>query len=63
MSLSVAHHACIKFWDLHKPKVISSVNHLRTNTSRVFAALSVAEDLSNYIPAAPILLPEGPWRQ
>ncbi|KAL6520980.1 hypothetical protein OROGR_017549 [Orobanche gracilis] len=63
MSLSVAHHVCIKFSDLHKPKVIFSVNHLRTNTSRVFAALSVAEDMSNYIPAAPILLPEGPWRQ
>ncbi|KAL6534261.1 hypothetical protein OROHE_013186 [Orobanche hederae] len=63
MSLSVAHLVFIKFSDLHKPKVIFSANHLRTNTSRVFAALSVAEDMSNYIPAAPILLPEGPWRQ
>ncbi|KAL6507977.1 hypothetical protein OROGR_024172 [Orobanche gracilis] len=62
MPLSVAHHVCI-FSDLYKPKVIFSANHLRTNTSRVFAALSVAEDMSNYIPAASILLPEGPWHQ
>ncbi|KAL0338340.1 UNVERIFIED_CONTAM: Arginine biosynthesis bifunctional protein ArgJ, chloroplastic [Sesamum angustifolium] len=33
------------------------------NTSRVSAALSVEKDVSNYIPAAPILLPEGPWHQ
>ncbi|KAK4396258.1 Arginine biosynthesis bifunctional protein ArgJ, chloroplastic [Sesamum angolense] len=33
------------------------------NTSRVSAALSVEQDVSNYIPAAPILLPEGPWHQ
>lgn len=30
---------------------------------RVFAAVSVGEDVSKYIPAAPILLPEGPWHQ
>lgn len=27
------------------------------------AVASVAKDASNYIPAAPILLPEGPWQQ
>ncbi|KAK6140275.1 hypothetical protein DH2020_025971 [Rehmannia glutinosa] len=63
MSLSVAHHVCIKFSELNKPKTFFSASHLRTNTCRVFAAISVAEDVSNYIPAAPILLPEGPWNQ
>ncbi|KAL0440590.1 UNVERIFIED_CONTAM: Arginine biosynthesis bifunctional protein ArgJ, chloroplastic [Sesamum latifolium] len=33
------------------------------NTSRVSAALSAQQDVSNYIPAAPILLPERPWHQ
>ncbi|KAM7526307.1 hypothetical protein LguiA_016209 [Lonicera macranthoides] len=30
---------------------------------RVVSASSVMNDLSNYIPAAPIFLPEGPWKQ
>ncbi|KAI3474451.1 hypothetical protein Pfo_029312 [Paulownia fortunei] len=63
MSLSVPHHVYIKFSDLNKPKIFFSASHWRMNTSRVFAALNVAEDVSNYIPAAPILLPEGPWHQ
>lgn len=33
------------------------------DSCRVFAAVSVGEDVSKYIPAAPILLPEGPWHQ
>ncbi|XP_011094825.1 arginine biosynthesis bifunctional protein ArgJ, chloroplastic isoform X2 [Sesamum indicum] len=33
------------------------------NTSRVSAVVSAQQDVSNYIPAAPILLPEGPWHQ
>lgn len=33
------------------------------NSCSVFAAVSVGEDVSTYIPAAPILLPEGPWHQ
>ncbi|KAI5682286.1 hypothetical protein M9H77_03514 [Catharanthus roseus] len=30
---------------------------------RIFAASSMANEASNYIPAAPIFLPEGPWQQ
>ncbi|XP_019169150.1 PREDICTED: arginine biosynthesis bifunctional protein ArgJ, chloroplastic isoform X4 [Ipomoea nil] len=30
---------------------------------RAMAVASVAKEASNYIPAAPILLPEGPWQQ
>lgn len=35
---------------------------LRTSF-RVFATSSIAKDVSSYIPAAPIFLPEGPWEQ
>ncbi|CAA0830501.1 Arginine biosynthesis bifunctional protein ArgJ-chloroplastic [Striga hermonthica] len=63
MSTAAAHHVYIKFSELNKPKVYFSGSRLRMRSSRVFAALSVTEDVSNYIPAAPILLPEGPWNQ
>ncbi|PIN11953.1 putative glutamate/ornithine acetyltransferase [Handroanthus impetiginosus] len=63
MSLSVPHHVCIKFSGSKNSKVSFSASYLKTNTGRVFAALSVDEGVSNCIPAAPILLPEGSWQQ
>ncbi|GER54356.1 arginine biosynthesis bifunctional protein ArgJ [Striga asiatica] len=63
MSIAAGHHVYIKFSELNKPKVYFSGSRLRMSSSRVFAALSVTKDVSNYIPAAPILLPEGPWNQ
>ncbi|KAL0451177.1 UNVERIFIED_CONTAM: Arginine biosynthesis bifunctional protein ArgJ, chloroplastic [Sesamum latifolium] len=66
MSLFVPHYVCIKFSDMihmNKSKIFYSANHSRMNNSRVSAALSTQQDVSNYIPAAPILLPEGPWHQ
>lgn len=30
---------------------------------RVISASATVKEASNYIPAAPILLPEGPWKQ
>ncbi|KAL3628603.1 hypothetical protein CASFOL_027649 [Castilleja foliolosa] len=63
MSLSFAHHVCIKFSEFNKSKIYLSASHSRMNASRVFASSSIAEDVSNYIPAAPILLPQGSWHQ
>ncbi|KAH6802573.1 arginine biosynthesis protein ArgJ family [Perilla frutescens var. frutescens] len=63
MSLYVSHHFTLNFSQLNQSKVSSTASRLRMNSFRVFAAVSVGEDVSNYIPAAPILLPEGPWHQ
>ncbi|KAG8376426.1 hypothetical protein BUALT_Bualt09G0063200 [Buddleja alternifolia] len=64
MSLFIPHHFSIKSSQLNKSKIYYSSCHLRRmNTCKVFAASSTAEDVSNYIAAAPILLPEGPWNQ
>ncbi|XP_011094824.1 arginine biosynthesis bifunctional protein ArgJ, chloroplastic isoform X1 [Sesamum indicum] len=63
MSLFVPHYVCIKFSYPNKYKIFHSAQHSRMNTSRVSAVVSAQQDVSNYIPAAPILLPEGPWHQ
>ncbi|XP_057778945.1 arginine biosynthesis bifunctional protein ArgJ, chloroplastic isoform X2 [Salvia miltiorrhiza] len=63
MSLYVSHHFTLKFSGLNQSKISYSASRLRMNSCRIFAAVSVGEDVSNYIPAAPILLPEGPWHQ
>ncbi|XP_047972184.1 arginine biosynthesis bifunctional protein ArgJ, chloroplastic [Salvia hispanica] len=63
MSLYVSHHFTLKFRGLNQSKIYSPAGSLRMNNCRVFATVSVGEDVSNYIPAAPILLPEGPWHQ
>ncbi|KAL2509404.1 Arginine biosynthesis bifunctional protein ArgJ [Forsythia ovata] len=62
MSLCVPHLVCIKLSELKKPKTFGLLGYSQRDF-RMFAALSVANDASNYIPAAPILLPEGPWQQ
>ncbi|KAG6410129.1 hypothetical protein SASPL_128179 [Salvia splendens] len=63
MSLYVSHHFTLKFRGLNQSKIYSPAGSLRMNNCIVFATVSVGEDVSNYIPAAPILLPEGPWHQ
>ncbi|KAL7095670.1 hypothetical protein ACP275_10G038400 [Erythranthe tilingii] len=63
MALVVPHQFCVKFSKRVDSKVFCPASYMRTNSSRVFASLSVVTDVSTYIPAAPILLPEGPWHQ
>lgn len=41
---------------------LNSVGYSRRDL-RVFAVASTANEAWNYIPAAPIYLPEGPWKQ
>ncbi|XP_073152881.1 arginine biosynthesis bifunctional protein ArgJ, chloroplastic isoform X1 [Henckelia pumila] len=62
MALYIPQHICIRSSELNQPKVFCISGHLRMSF-RVFAASSIAKDASSYIPAAPILLPEGPWQQ
>ncbi|KAL8480511.1 hypothetical protein ACS0TY_027157 [Phlomoides rotata] len=65
MSLQFSHHIVVQFSELKKSKISLCVSQLRMNRGRVFcAAASSDEDAANYyIPAAPIVLPEGLWRQ
>ncbi|KZV51784.1 arginine biosynthesis bifunctional protein ArgJ, chloroplastic [Dorcoceras hygrometricum] len=60
MAFDIPKHLCIRSSALYQPKVSCMSGHLRM---RVFAASSIAEDEPVYIPAAPILLPKGPWQQ
>ncbi|CAA3012656.1 arginine biosynthesis bifunctional, chloroplastic isoform X1 [Olea europaea subsp. europaea] len=61
MSLCMPHHVCIKFSELKKPKTFGLSGNSQRNF-RIYTASPIVE-MSNYIPAAPILLPEGPWQQ
>ncbi|KAM0022994.1 putative transferase [Helianthus debilis subsp. tardiflorus] len=47
---------------LYSPKNLGSFSALKRDF-RVFAMSSVANDAATFIPAAPIFLPEGPWKQ
>ncbi|OIT18801.1 arginine biosynthesis bifunctional protein argj, chloroplastic [Nicotiana attenuata] len=64
MSLSVPHFISVRFSDLNgfKVQVRGLPKHLRRDF-KVLAVTSMSKEASNYIPAAPIFLPEGPWQQ
>ncbi|XP_038697547.1 arginine biosynthesis bifunctional protein ArgJ, chloroplastic isoform X1 [Tripterygium wilfordii] len=52
----------VKFHDLRVVKTRSSFASFRRDY-RIFAVAKSVNEASNYIPAAPIFLPEGPWNQ
>uniref|UniRef100_A0A7C9CYU7 Arginine biosynthesis bifunctional protein ArgJ, chloroplastic n=2 Tax=Opuntia streptacantha TaxID=393608 RepID=A0A7C9CYU7_OPUST len=55
------HHLSIKLPELRHRKILRSSSSRRGFT--VISMSSVATDAATYIPAAPILLPEGPWQE
>ncbi|PSS09889.1 Arginine biosynthesis bifunctional protein ArgJ beta chain like [Actinidia chinensis var. chinensis] len=62
MSICVPHYVSIKVSELNRHKRLNSFCSLRRDF-RVFAVASTANEAWNYIPAAPIFLPEGSWKQ
>ncbi|KAK3226402.1 hypothetical protein Dsin_006264 [Dipteronia sinensis] len=56
------HFVSLKVSDLFAPQIFSSFGSSK-RTFRLFAMSSSLKEASNYIPAAPIFLPEGPWKQ
>ncbi|XP_057969858.1 arginine biosynthesis bifunctional protein ArgJ, chloroplastic isoform X3 [Malania oleifera] len=62
MPLCVPQHASFAFPELRGRKMQRSFGSLGREF-RVFAASSSVKGASNDIPAAPIFLPEGPWKQ
>ncbi|XP_058210304.1 arginine biosynthesis bifunctional protein ArgJ, chloroplastic isoform X2 [Rhododendron vialii] len=62
MPASVAQYVSIRFSGFNSRKSLNSVGYSRRDL-RVFAVASTANEAWNYIPAAPIYLPEGPWKQ
>ncbi|KAA8518871.1 hypothetical protein F0562_016355 [Nyssa sinensis] len=63
MSLWVPYFVSIRFSELSSPnKNLRSFGSSRRDYG-VFAVSSTAKEAFSYIPAAPILLPEGPWKQ
>jgi len=62
----------LKFPELHSSSKLDDLQDLRSlglskRSFKVFSvtvsSLSSTSEASNYIPAAPIFLPEGPWQQ
>ncbi|XP_027071420.1 arginine biosynthesis bifunctional protein ArgJ, chloroplastic isoform X1 [Coffea arabica] len=62
MNLCIPHYASIRLSQLNELKNVRVVGSRRRNFI-VMAASSTVMEASNYIPAAPSFLPEGPWRQ
>ncbi|GMP85400.1 hypothetical protein CsSME_00038571 [Camellia sinensis var. sinensis] len=62
MSLCFSQYVSIRFSELNHRKSFSSLGS-SVRDYRVFAVASTANEAWNYIPAAPILVPEGPWKQ
>ncbi|XP_071908134.1 arginine biosynthesis bifunctional protein ArgJ, chloroplastic-like isoform X2 [Coffea arabica] len=62
MNLCIPHYASIRLSQLNELKNVGVVGSRRGNFI-VMAASSTVMEASNYIPAAPSFLPEGPWRQ
>ncbi|KAH7553680.1 hypothetical protein JRO89_XS12G0042100 [Xanthoceras sorbifolium] len=56
------HFVSLKLPDLFAPQILSSFGSCKRDI-RVFAMSSNLKEASNYIPPAPIFLPEGPWKQ
>ncbi|WRX23045.1 Arginine biosynthesis protein ArgJ - like 1 [Theobroma cacao] len=56
------HFVSLKFSGIFSPKIISSICSSKADF-KVFAAASDVNEASSYIPAAPILLPDGVWKQ
>ncbi|KAH9735849.1 Arginine biosynthesis bifunctional protein ArgJ [Citrus sinensis] len=56
------HGVSIKLPELFSPKITRSFVSSRRDF-KVLAVTSSLKEASNYIPAAPIFLPEGPWKQ
>ncbi|XVE61843.1 hypothetical protein DITRI_Ditri06bG0071400 [Diplodiscus trichospermus] len=57
------HFVSLKFSELFSPnKIVSSICSSKVDF-KVFSAASNVNEASNYIPAAPILLPDGVWKQ
>jgi hypothetical protein len=66
------HFSSLKFPELHGSSKLNNLQVLRSFglSKRNFKVFAVAasssssmSEASNYIPAAPIFLPEGPWQQ
>ncbi|GAY45127.1 hypothetical protein CUMW_087120 [Citrus unshiu] len=60
--ISHTHGVSIKLPELFSPKITRSFVSSRRDF-KVLAVTSSLKEASNYIPAAPIFLPEGPWKQ
>ncbi|XP_006341058.1 arginine biosynthesis bifunctional protein ArgJ, chloroplastic isoform X1 [Solanum tuberosum] len=65
MSLSVPHFISVsRFSDLNGVKLqVRGSPRCFQRDCKVFTVISMSKEASNYIPAAPIFLPEGPWQQ
>ncbi|XP_058109780.1 arginine biosynthesis bifunctional protein ArgJ, chloroplastic [Magnolia sinica] len=62
MSLAFHHPISIEIPEIRRKKLWRSIGSSRFN-SRVFSVSSSVDVAVNYVPPAPILLPEGPWKQ
>ncbi|XP_012074890.1 arginine biosynthesis bifunctional protein ArgJ, chloroplastic isoform X2 [Jatropha curcas] len=62
MYCCVPHYVSMKFPELSTSKIFSSFS-LTKRDFKVFAVASSMDETANYIPAAPIFIPEGPWNQ
>ncbi|GAA0151983.1 acetyltransferase [Lithospermum erythrorhizon] len=62
MVFTIPHYTPIKFTPFKHSNVFEmSINN--SNCLRIVAASSATKEAGSYIPAAPILLPEGEWKQ
>ncbi|KAJ9186224.1 hypothetical protein P3X46_005751 [Hevea brasiliensis] len=62
MNSCTLHYVSIKLPELHTSKILSPFS-LTKRDFKVFAVASSVNEPSNYIPAAPIFIPEGPWKE
>ncbi|VFQ63795.1 unnamed protein product [Cuscuta campestris] len=60
MSTCIPHFVSLRFLELNTSKRYRFSGRCRRTMS---VAASVSKEASNYIPEAPIFLPEGPWQQ
>ncbi|PSS23745.1 Arginine biosynthesis bifunctional protein ArgJ beta chain like [Actinidia chinensis var. chinensis] len=63
MYICVPHYVSIKVSELNCHKRLNSICSLRRDFRVFVVASTMNEEAWNYIPAAPIFLPEGPWKQ
>ncbi|XP_058003104.1 arginine biosynthesis bifunctional protein ArgJ, chloroplastic isoform X6 [Hevea brasiliensis] len=62
MNSCAPYYVSIKIPELHTSKILSSFS-LSKRDFKVFAVASGVNEGFNYIPAAPIFIPEGPWKE
>ncbi|KAL3531843.1 hypothetical protein ACH5RR_005364 [Cinchona calisaya] len=63
MSLCLPHSVSLRFSQINELKSDGLFGNNRIQFKVMATTSSAVKDASNYIPAAPILLPEGPWQQ